>query len=349
MSADLHEHHHAQARRASFLAEMGIKVQWQSRARLAAEEDVAASLMSVDESSQSSASASPNATITVSHDEAGPPKPVAQEAQEAAAPARVVPSTAPTQAALPQSAINKPSTAPSKVDLAWDDDVSHVAPAAQVKANTVAVPVSSEERATAIAQMDWHQLERAVAQCTACSLCRGRTQTVFGVGDKQAQWLLIGEGPGRTEDALGEPFVGKSGKLLDNMLASLQLKRGQNVYIANIVKCRPTDASGNDRPPSEQEAAQCRPFLARQIALLQPKLLLALGRTAAVSLLQVDPQTAVGSLRGRVQQVDVVQQDDQPQHLPVVVTYHPAYLLRKPVDKAKAWADLCLAQQQYER
>lgn len=198
----------------------------------------------------------------------------------------------------------------------------------------------AQKRAREIAAMEWPALEKAVASCRACPLARGRTQAVFGVGDKNAEWLLVGEGPGRTEDALGEPFVGKSGKLLDNMLGALDLRRGENVYIANIVKCRPTDARGNDRPPTEQEAAACRPFLERQMALLQPRIILALGKTAAVSLLQVDPQTPVTQLRGQCRQL----QSAQGQSLPVVVTYHPAYLLRQPAEKAKAWADLCLAQ-----
>ncbi|MBI3231017.1 MAG: uracil-DNA glycosylase [Burkholderiales bacterium] len=246
-----------------------------------------------------------------------------------------------------QPLIHKP-TVSANADSAWDDEVAaSPAPAPSAAAHEVADVGILNERAAAIAQMDWVQLQAAVAQCTACALCKGRKQAVFGVGDQQAQWLLVGEGPGRTEDAQGEPFVGKSGKLLDNMLASLGLKRGQNVYIANIVKCRPSDASGNDRPPSAEEASACRPFLERQIALLQPKLMLALGKTAAVSLLQRDPQTAVASLRGRVQQVQMRNALAENIAMPVVVTYHPAYLLRKPGDKAKAWADLCLAQQQY--
>lgn len=346
MSTDIQGQRDAQAKRASFLAEMGIKVQWHSRARLASEEleYVEPEFITTDELTQPSVgpSHSPSSAAILPQNEPRR-EPNREPSKELTPPVRVAPAAPIVQP--------KPVAAkPSKTDLAWDDDVSLTAANTHsAKQGSVAVPASLEERATAIAQMDWHQLERAVAQCTACSLCRGRTQAVFGVGDKQAKWLLVGEGPGRTEDALGEPFVGKSGKLLDNMLASLQLKRGQNVYIANIVKCRPTDASGNDRPPSEQEAALCRPFLERQIALLQPKLLLALGRTAAVSLLQVDPQTMVGSLRGRVQQINLAQDNNAPRNLPVVVTYHPAYLLRKPVDKAKAWADLCLAQQHYEQ
>jgi uracil-DNA glycosylase family 4 len=185
-----------------------------------------------------------------------------------------------------------------------------------------------------IAQMDWTQLQAAVAGCTRCGLCKGRTKTVFGVGDRQAAWLFIGEGPGRNEDLQGEPFVGPAGKLLDNMLAAIGLKRGDKAYIANVVKCRPTDANGRDRPPTAEEMAACMPYLRRQIALIEPERLVALGKTAAVALLGVDPDTAVAKLRGKVHRFA---------DRPLVVTYHPAYLLRTLADKSKAWIDLCLA------
>jgi uracil-DNA glycosylase family 4 len=186
--------------------------------------------------------------------------------------------------------------------------------------------------------MDWGKLKDTVAACEQCGLCRGRKKTVFGVGDEKAKWLFIGEGPGRNEDIQGEPFVGPAGKLLDNMLVAMGLKRGDNAYIANIVKCRPTDESGKDRPPSPQEVASCLPYLQRQIALIQPTVLVALGKTAALSLLGLDPATPVSKLRGSVHQY---------QGLPLVVTYHPAYLLRQLGDKSKAWADLCLAMTTY--
>jgi DNA polymerase len=157
---------------------------------------------------------------------------------------------------------------------------------------------------------------------------------VFGVGDPVAPWLFVGEGPGYNENLQGEPFVGAAGQLLDNMLRALNIARGQRAYIANIVKCRPTDDNGRDRPPSAEEVAACLPYLQRQIALIQPRMIIALGKTAAVSLLGMSPETPVGQLRGRVHQLNGI---------PLVVTYHPAYLLRKPADKAKAWQDLCLA------
>lgn len=190
----------------------------------------------------------------------------------------------------------------------------------------------------AVAGMDWAQLKECVADCVKCGLCQGRTKTVFGIGDEKAKWLFIGEGPGRNEDLTGEPFVGPAGKLLDNMLRAIGVKRGENAYIANIVKCRPTDGNGRDRPPTQAEATACLPYLARQIALIQPTILVALGKTAAISLLGLDPETPVSKLRGTVHSYG---------GLPLIVTYHPAYLLRTLGDKRKAWADLCLAMTAY--
>jgi DNA polymerase len=177
-------------------------------------------------------------------------------------------------------------------------------------------------------ELSWPELKQQVRDCTLCKLRAGCTQTVFGVGDEKADWLFVGEGPGADEDALGEPFVGQAGKLLDNMLMAIKLKRGNNVYIANIVKCRPP---GN-RPPEADEIATCLPYLHRQIALIQPKLIVALGKVASNALLGKDATLA--SLRGKLHDY---------RGTPLVVTYHPAYLLRTPSEKAKAWQDLCLA------
>lgn len=185
-----------------------------------------------------------------------------------------------------------------------------------------------DARATGIVSMEWPQLKESVAGCVACPLHKGRNKSVFGVGDEAADWLFVGEGPGADEDAKGEPFVGQAGKLLDNMLAAIKLKRGHNVYIANVVKCRPP---GN-RNPEPGEAAQCEPYLHRQIALIKPKLIVALGKVAAVNLLKRD--AAVASMRGKIHQY---------QGIPLIVTYHPAYLLRSLPEKAKAWTDLCFA------
>jgi DNA polymerase len=178
--------------------------------------------------------------------------------------------------------------------------------------------------------MDWPELKAAVAGCTACELYKTRTQGVFGVGDENADWLFIGEAPGADEDAQGEPFVGQAGKLLDNMLKSIALKRGDNVYIANVVKSRPP---GN-RNPLPDEIAACMPYLRRQIELIQPKLIVTLGKIASEALL--GREATIASLRGKVHAY---------QGIPLVVTYHPAYLLRTLQDKARAWEDLCLAKQ----
>jgi uracil-DNA glycosylase family 4 len=174
----------------------------------------------------------------------------------------------------------------------------------------------------------WIELKQAVPACTACSLHATRTQTVFGVGDENADWLLVGEAPGAEEDRLGDPFVGQAGKLLDNMLAAIGLSRRKNVYIANVLKCRPP---GN-RNPEPDEVAKCTPHLRRQIELIEPKLIVAMGRFAAQTLLATD--ATIASLRGRVHSYAGV---------PLIVTYHPAYLLRNLPDKSKAWADLIFA------
>jgi len=177
-------------------------------------------------------------------------------------------------------------------------------------------------------EVGWTELKQIVPACTACGLHRTRAQTVLGVGDEQADWLFIGEAPGAEEDRLGEPFVGQAGKLLDNMLAAIGLNRAENVYICNVLKCRPP---GN-RNPEPEEVAQCSPHLAKQIALIQPKLIIAMGRFAAQTLLNSD--ASIASLRGRLHQYG---------GLPLIVTYHPAYLLRNLPDKSKAWEDLVLA------
>ena len=184
-----------------------------------------------------------------------------------------------------------------------------------------------------IAQLDWPQLKQAAASCTMCPLYAHRTQAVFGVGDEQADWLFVGEAPGAEEDLQGEPFVGQAGKLLDNMLASIELKRGVKVYIANVVKCRPPD----NRNPDASEILACAPYLDRQIALIKPKLIVALGKVAAVRLLGRD--ATIASLRGKVWDYHGV---------PLIITYHPAYLLRSLAEKAKAWEDMCFTRQTFQ-
>jgi uracil-DNA glycosylase len=189
--------------------------------------------------------------------------------------------------------------------------------------------------------LGWQPLREAVAACRACSLCERRTQTVFGTGHEQASWLVVGEAPGAEEDLQGEPFVGDSGQLLDRMLAALSLTREadaalpreRQVYIANTLKCRPP---GN-RNPTPAELSTCEPFLVRQIELLKPRIILAMGRFAVQALLRSDEP--IGKLRGRVHRY---------QGVPLVVTYHPAYLLRNLPEKAKAWDDLCFAAEVFE-
>lgn len=198
-------------------------------------------------------------------------------------------------------------------------------PAASFSASTVSLPADD------IGALDWDALEQRMAACHACELHKTRRKVVPGVGDRAADWLFIGEGPGAEEDAQGEPFVGQAGKLLDNMLAAIGLRRGEGVYIANTVKCRPP---GN-RTPESAEMAACHPYLARQIALIRPKIIVLLGRAAVHSVLGIDHSLA--GLRGTVHTY---------QGIPVVVTYHPAYLLRNLPEKAKSWEDLLFARRQ---
>jgi uracil-DNA glycosylase len=219
------------------------------------------------------------------------------------------------------------------------------APSYATPARTAAPPVTLQPLPQGIAQMDWQQLQSAVSTCQACALCAGRKNTVFGVGQPSAEptlppradWLIVGEAPGENEDAQGEPFVGEAGKLLDNMLRAMlvdgqPLARQRNVFISNVLKCRPVA----DRNPSSAEVAMCQPYLQRQISLLQPKIILAMGRFAVQAL--TGSTEPLGKLRGRVHALQ-----GSSYAAPVIVTYHPAYLLRNLPDKAKAWADLLLA------
>lgn len=189
----------------------------------------------------------------------------------------------------------------------------------------VEIPISTIDAATVTA--DWTTLAQVVSACTACELHVTRKQTVFGVGNRSAQWLFVGEAPGAEEDRQGEPFVGPAGQLLNAMLFAIGLKR-EEIYIANVLKCRPP----HNRDPQGQEVERCEPYLLRQIALIQPRIIVALGRFAAHSLLKTD--VALSKLRG---------QRLSYHGTPLLVTYHPAYLLRNPIDKRRAWEDLCLA------
>jgi uracil-DNA glycosylase len=185
-----------------------------------------------------------------------------------------------------------------------------------------------------LGHMDWEELASAVSKCTLCALHTTRTQSVFGVGDRSARWMVIGEAPGMEEDRQGEPFVGRAGQLLNSMLMAMGLAREQ-VFIANILKSRPP----HNRDPRPEEVRACLPYLYRQIELVNPTLLLCVGRIAAQTLLETtDP---IGKLRGVVHRIAADR--------PMVVTYHPAYLLRTPGDKRKAWADLVLAMRTFAR
>ncbi|MGN6667202.1 MAG: uracil-DNA glycosylase family protein [Trinickia sp.] len=259
------------------------------------------------------------------------PRPERMSAPRDRAPAREAAQTM-RRVEPPPASPEQRAAEPTVDEPAWDD-IPHAAPA---QSDRMAEPVfaNDEREATGVAALDWDALESRVSACERCRLCEKRTNTVFGVGDRAADWMLIGEAPGENEDKQGEPFVGQAGKLLDGMLRALSLARGENVYIANVVKCRPP---GN-RNPEPDEVARCEPYLQRQVALVKPKLIVALGRVAAQSLLKTDE--SISSLRGRVHRYEDV---------PVIVTYHPAYLLRSLHDKAKAWVDLCLADDTYRQ
>ncbi len=255
-----------------------------------------------------------------------------------AAPVARAPATEPARTpAAPPARPAAPAPAPARA-------TTTIAAAAAAVQETLSDPVFAERAAT-IATLAWGPLQDAVAACTACGLCESRRQTVFGVGHAQAEWMIVGEAPGEQEDLAGEPFVGPAGQLLDQMLRAVGQSRraasgegrendqagdpAHRVFIANTLKCRPP----RNRNPEPDEMARCEPFLKRQVALVKPKLILLMGRFAVKQLLKSDD--AIGKLRGRVHRYEGI---------PVVVTYHPAYLLRNLPEKAKAWEDLCLAQ-----
>jgi len=185
--------------------------------------------------------------------------------------------------------------------------------------------------------LGWTELKKRVLACTACKLRAGCIQTVFGMGDEKAGWLFVGSWSSEDDEAKGEPFAGQAGQLLDNMLAAIKLKRSENVYLTNIVKC----SGAINRAPQADDIAQCSPYLTRQIQLLHPKLIVALGHAAATTLLGEDREW--GSLLGKVHDYIVVAKDGSRQTIPLIITYHPAALLQQPLHKAQTWRDLCLA------
>jgi uracil-DNA glycosylase len=315
------------------LEELGLAPRWVRKATPGA--TAAVQMHEDDAAATRAASDLSNARAEVAGSAAAPRAIEASDTapREADAPAAHVAHAAPEPVSQP-AARTTPAAKPAPLssdepppftedDFAWFDSV-----AAPALPHDVEPAQPAGARRMDVAMLDWDALAERVASCEQCRLCEKRTNTVFGVGDREADWMLIGEAPGENEDRQGEPFVGQAGKLLDNMLQALSLARGENVYIANVIKCRPP---GN-RNPEPDEVARCEPYLQRQVALVKPKIIVALGRFAAQSLLKTDG--SIASLRGRVHEYEGV---------PVIVTYHPAYLLRSLHDKAKAWADLCLA------
>ena len=257
--------------------------------------------------------------------------------------ADVVPAPHAEPAGVPRHAASERPDAPAPVVDRRDASRADVLASERSPADAIAPDASPAQAASfdaspaeavafEVSRADWGALRTAVEGCRACGLCETRTRTVFGVGPETARWMLIGEAPGADEDARGEPFVGRAGQLLDNMLSSIGLDRRRNVFIANVLKCRPP----RNRDPLPEEIAQCTPYLLRQIELLSPDVIVVTGRFSAATLLQ--SQEGIGRLRGRVHACRVGDRE-----VPVIVTYHPAYLLRRPEEKAKAWADLCLA------
>lgn len=246
---------------------------------------------------------------------------------------RTEPAAVPTESAVRAATPPPPTAAAAAAAVASRATPSFAPASAPAPASRVPIPNPAP---------DWDALEQQIRSCQRCPLGAQRQCAVPGMGDRRPDWLLVGEAPGEEEDRQGLPFVGRAGQLLDRMLAALQLQRTQRVHITNVIKCRPPQ----NRNPAADEIAHCAPYLRRQIELLQPKIVLALGRFAAQTLLAeggcLSPDELhtlpLGKLRGRIYQARIGAQT-----LPLVVTYHPAYLLRSPADKARAWADLCLA------
>ncbi|VFR56561.1 Uracil-DNA glycosylase, family 4 [plant metagenome] len=272
---------------------------------------------------------------------AAPPAPKPDATQVAAGET----SAAPPAAAVTPASHASPAHPPARALSPADANAARQAAAAARQAlmpgktgRSAAAPAAraipqSADTAAAVAGADLEQLREMVVGCTACGLCHGRKQAVFGTGAPAARWLVVGEAPGEQEDRKGEPFVGRSGQLLDAMLASVGMSRDKDVFIANVIKCRPP---GN-RNPKPEEIAACSPYLLRQITLLKPERILVVGRFAAQTLLQTE--ASIASLRGRVHHLDA----PDGRRIPLVVSYHPAYLLRSPLEKARAWQDLQLA------
>jgi len=324
--------------REQILHEMGL-TQWKLRARPAADESPEAAPDEASDNGRETAWEENRASDREPDRDYNP--------DEGRAAFRAAPAAAAAETAAPMAGASEADRAPAcaprddaagwtadeTADEAWSDAAPDNFPATAPSPSAPRVDDTPDGgRGAQIARMGWDELRRSIADCRACGLCAERRQAVPGVGDERADWLFIGEGPGAEEDARGEPFVGQAGKLLDAMLAAIDLERGADVYIANAVKCRPP---GN-RTPEAGEMAACAPYLQRQIELLQPKLIVLLGRAAVQAVLGVD--SSLASLRGKPLAYAAGGRE-----IPVVVTYHPAYLLRTLPDKAKTWEDLCRA------
>lgn len=265
-----------------------------------------------------------------------PPPVTASQAAQIVAAAPAVPAEG-SQAGTPQAGTPPVAPPPAVAPRAGAPAVAvrsgpppRPAPKADPASDTAPVRVPVGE---AVKNATLDELREQVVACTACGLCEGRRHAVFGHGGQPTRWLVVGEAPGEQEDRQGQPFVGRSGQLLDAMLSAVGMSRERDVFIANVIKCRPP---GN-RNPKPEEIAACSPYLMRQIALLKPERILVLGRFAAQALLGTD--ATIGSLRGRIHQMKT----DEGREIPVIVSYHPAYLLRSPAEKARAWQDLKLA------
>lgn len=324
------------ARHGAMLAEMGINCWWQDT-------------LTPEPVARPSAAPGRSATVTI-------PAAARAPQQEARAVRSMITPPAPTPPAAAPAVMAQPPLRPASVTSSSHQPAAPQVSPPAVAAAATSVPVTRAPAraviplavAPAEVPADQAALMEAIRACTACELGSRRRHAVPGMGDPAPDWLIVGEAPGEEEDRQGLPFVGRAGQLLDRMLAAMGLSREHQVYIANVIKCRPPQ----NRNPDPVEIAQCEPYLLRQIELLQPRFILALGRFAAHTLLAHSTQPGaeafaklpLGKLRGQVHEVEIAGR-----RLPLVVSYHPAYLLRSPGEKAKSWADLCLALDAFRR
>lgn len=312
-----------------WLRELGMERLWLRPAATPAPQVV---VSKADSSAAGQTSSPPPVTASQGAQIAAAAPAVSAEGSQAGMPPAGMPQAGTPQAGMPPAA-TPPAVAPragAPAVAVRSGPPPRPAPKADPASDTAPVRVPVGE---AVKNATLDELREQVLACTACGLCEGRRHAVFGHGGQPTRWLVVGEAPGEQEDRQGQPFVGRSGQLLDAMLSAVGMSRERDVFIANVIKCRPP---GN-RNPKPEEIAACSPYLMRQIALLKPERILVLGRFAAQALLGTD--ATIGSLRGRIHQMKT----DEGREIPVIVSYHPAYLLRSPVEKARAWQDLKLA------